>query len=63
MIRRIYTDERSKKQGSVFAKYSITNKEANRRGLARWAEYQGTGAWEHLNFQDNFGENDESKKA
>lgn len=57
MVRKLNFDtEKCKRQASVLAKYSITNHEANRRGLAEWYRKMRNGAWEHQNYVENFGE-------
>ena len=60
MVRKLnFNTEKCKRQASVLAKYSITNHDANRHNMAEWYRKMRNGAWERLNYEENFGERDE----
>ena len=60
MVRKMeFNTVQGRRQAAVYSKYSITNHDANRNGLARWYEKMRNGAWEHQNYVDNFGESNE----
>ena len=64
MTRRLYEDEKSRKQIALYRRdRNLCIDDANARGLAIWKEKNQNGAWEHQNYIDNFGEEDERQEA
>ena len=64
MTRRLYEDEKSRKQIALYRRdRNLCIDESNARGIAIWEEKNRNGAWEHQNFVDNFGEEDERQEA
>ena len=61
MTRQLFKDKKSRKQ---IAKYIVYRSrgidDANARGLARWKHMNENGAWDRHNFEENFGEEQES---
>ena len=55
--------EKLKLQAGMLVANRIDVRSANAEGLARYQAKRGSGAWEHQNFVENFGYQDECETA